>query len=70
MERNESDEIRRVERIERCAWKRLERLAPKVAEAAKPIWRYGDGQGGEVQRVLNKAFESAGLEIARNRKAP
>jgi hypothetical protein len=62
--------MKKIDRQERRAWKRLETLAPKVAEAAKPIWRYGDGQGGEVQRVLNKAFESAGLEIARNRKAP
>jgi hypothetical protein len=65
MERNE---IEKQARIERRAWKRLERLAPKVAEAAAPVWQQGDGFGGLVQSRLDKAFVAAGLEIPKPRR--
>ena len=60
MERNE---VEQQMKVERRAWKRLERLAPKVAEAAVPIWEQGDGEGGAVQAVLDKEFKARGLRI-------
>lgn len=65
MERNE---VEKQAKLERRARERIKRLAPKVAEAAVPIWREGDGQGGEVQRILDRAFLAVGLEVPKRRR--
>jgi hypothetical protein len=49
----EVEEIRAEERIER--------LADRLAAAAAPIWRFGDGAGGYVRELLEDAFDRAGL---------
>lgn len=58
-----SDEQREKRAVEQVA-----RLSKELAKAVKPIWHWGDGEGGDVQRRLDKAFVDAGLKIPDDRR--
>ena len=48
---------------------RVEQLADEIAESAAPIWHWGDGYGGYVRVLLNRAFVRAGLHLEPDRGA-
>lgn len=57
---------RQQQAIDDAAWAAVRRLGAELAEAARPVWRTGDGQGGVVYRELWEAFEAAGLDVYRS----
>jgi len=54
--------IARAMREEDKTWKRIRKLAKKMAEVAGPVWQQGDGEGGAVLMVLKEEFHNAGLK--------
>ena len=40
----------------------LKSLVKLLARIARPLWRWGDGEGGYVYQELHNAFKEAGLE--------
>lgn len=56
------------EQREKRACEQVARLAGELAKAVKPIWHWGDGEGGDVQRRLDAAFVKAGLKIPDERR--
>lgn len=46
--------------LEQQQSRRLYELARKMAQECGPMWRYGDGNGGFILKVLRDEFESQG----------
>lgn len=48
---------------ERAAWDAVRDILEELVEAAEPIWRIGDGQGGAVLRELWVTAEAHGFDV-------
>lgn len=50
--------LREQERREDRAIKRTQDLIEKLLDAAEPIWRWGDGEGGYVMVMIQDAVKA------------
>ena len=64
-----SEDYANAIRAERKAWKRVEKMSRKWAEAVKDVWGHndGDGEGGVAFDMLVDACEAAGLKFSKSR---